>query len=756
MKRIISFFIALIFTGSAGYCQSLTGEVRNFESKKPIPNTTINIADLDLFTVSDSNGRFVFSNYSLPTTIRLKVNAKGYESKVIESQSNVQDLIIYLEETHLQLNEVTISGSKGLLQKYNVIHIETKNLSDLNSLGATTLSEALSSIAGVYQSSTGVGISKPVIRGMQGIRVVTLLNGLRIENQQWGGDHGMGITELGIGSVEVIKGPSSLLYGADALGGVIYFIDEPYAKQNQFEIGFKTQNESNTFGTSNQLWYKLSKKNYRFNIAGSIANHADYKLPNNSFAANTRFAENGLKAAFGTNRKNWTMHIRYNFSKSRVGIPGETADSIITPQSFQLSKQERGELLPRQGYSNHFLSIENKFFFKKNELNILLGQTVSQLSEFEDDFVSPVMNMILSNSIYSLRYKTYLSENWNLVSGIQGMYQSNNNQNGASEKLLPNSKTLDNGAFTIAYFQKGLWNVQTGIRYDIRMLQSREEFKGFSILTENFQNVNFSAGAVRSTDKHTLRLNFSNGFRAPHLSELLANGEHHGALRYEIGNPNLKSEKANQLDLTYERHGHHLELIINPFFNYLQNFISLQPLNDSIIEGLPVFKYDQYKAVYLYGSDFGLHYHPHFAHWLHFENTISYIQSDLVDGGNLALMPQSRINSVLKFSLKCKSKFKLEEFVLQHTYLFAQNRPSSYETVSPSYQLLNASLKFTFNPKNPIQLNVGVKNIFNEMYIDHLSRLKNIGMSQPGRNIYFMLRYNFSHSIKSGFRSKEM
>lgn len=747
MLRNIVNLVVFCIGAFASYGQGFSGVVKDQNSLAPIQNSTVYIIDLEIGTVTDSTGRFVFLN-SLPQKIKLKISALGYESKTLEIFSDSNDLIILLDQKHIELDEVTISDSKGTLQKYNAIHIETQKLKDLNSIAGTTISESLSNIAGVYQSSTGVGISKPVIRGMQGIRVVTMLNGLRIENQQWGGDHGMGVTDLGIGSVEVIKGPSSLLYGADALGGVVYFIDEPYAKQNKFEIGLKSQNESNTMGTNDQLSFKLSTNNYRFTIAGNITNHADYKLPNGVFALNTRFSDKGLKASFGTNRQNWTMHMRYNYTQNKVGIPGETEDTLISPESFQTLTQERNAILPLQSFENHYFSLDNKFFFKRNELNILLGQTINQLSEFEDDLSIAAMNTSLYNSIYTLKLKTNFTEKISMISGFQGMYQMNNNANEVEERLLPNATTWDNGIFAIGYYQLNKWNIQGGIRYDLRKLNSLETFQGFSALSENYQSVNFSAGGVRSSKRHTYRLNVSSGFRAPHLSELLANGEHHGALRYEIGNPDLVSEKATQFDLTYELHGHHLELVFNPFFNYIQNYISLQPLNDSVVDDLPVFKYDQVSGVYLYGADIGIHYHPHFAHWLHLENSLSFIQSDINKGGYLALMPQSRSNTLLKISLKAKRLFQVNEITLQHIYLMDQNRTAIYETPSSSYQLVNASIHFSIDLKNPIYIDLGVKNIFNEKYIDHLSRLKNIGLNQPGRNFYLTLRYTIVQDLK--------
>jgi iron complex outermembrane receptor protein len=227
----------------------------------------------------------------------------------------------------------------------------------------------------------------------------------------------------------------------------------------------------------------------------------------------------------------------------------------------------------------------------------------------------------------------------------------------------------------------------------------------------------------------------------------MANGAHDGALRYEIGDLGLKAEKANQLDLTYEYHQDHLELIVNPFVNYIRNYIMLTP-EDSIIDALPVYKYKQIDQVWLYGTDIAVHFHPHFAHWLHLESNYSFIQAEANNDQAMALMPQNRIGSTVRFDFKMKSFVKLEEVVIQHNYLFEQNRVASYETKSPSYQLVNIATNWSIGKKTPFIFGLGVKNLFNENYIDHLSRLKNIQISQPGRNIYVSLKYTVSKKLK--------
>ena len=733
-KWMTTFCVVIVF-GFNLQAQTMTGQVKDAETLKNIPFAKVYVLDLDAGTIADSSGRFVFT-IPLPESIRLRVSSIGYESAIVKTNSSINDLVVYLYPKHLELDEIVVSGNQSALQKYNVIHVETKKLSELNAIPGTNLMQSLEQIPGVYATSTGSGISKPVVRGMQGMRVVTLLNGLRLENQQWGGDHGMAVTELGVDHVEVIKGPSSLLYGADALGGVVYFVDEPYTPIHSSEYRVKTQFESVSLGNRSSVLYKTSGNKVRFVLGGLFSNHADYALPNSLYARNSRFGENVIRTSIGTNRKSWSMHVRYSFSRMRVGIPGHTHDSIIDPAEFQVSYQDRKRVLPVQYTTNHFLSFENKWFYKRNEVMLLIGQTWSRLTEFEDKITIPGVAMDLYNSIASFRNKYYLKENVSLISGYQGMWQMNVNNVDALDRLLPDATMLDNGVFVLLNYEKRKWNFQGGVRYDQRYIESKEEFKGQSPITKVYDGFNYSAGGVYSDKFNTYRVNVSSGFRAPHLSELLANGYHHGALRYENGDLDLKPEKAHQLDVTYERKGEHLGFLINPFIGLVNDYIYLQPL-DTMMAGLPVFAYRQYSQVLINGIDLSVHWHPHFAHWLHWEGSFSYVDIQDRNGEYTSLIPQTRISNLIKANFpESKRKFYMEKISMQHIYLFEQSRVAVGEQTSASYQLLNASLDAKLKGKVPLELKLGVRNLLNENYIDHLSRLKNISLPHQGRNFF--------------------
>lgn len=739
-KHFYGLFLAILYSTGANGQTTIT--VVDKENNESIPVFTVYYLDYQYGVVSDTTGKVLVSaEIELPVSI--KVQAPGYEL----FYTSIQEARTYrlaLTLKHVEFEEVSVSTHRNVLRTENATHIENRSMEELNEIPSSKIADALTQMPGVYSANTGSGVSKPVIRGFQGMRVMTLLNGVKLENQQWGGDHDLGITDVGVGHVEVIKGPASILYGADALGGVIYFADEDYTQQNQYCIKAGSIFNSNTMGTKNSLSYKFSKKHIRLNIHGNYTNHADYQLPTGGYVENSRYNGYSGKVALGANKGKWATHLRYTMAISNVGIigEGENADSNLI-----IKTQPRNTTVPFQYYENHMISWHNKFFKKNSEWYILLAHSFNRLSELEDSKDEASMELDLNNTTYQLRYKYKFKGELELVTGLQGAYQRDINK-GAEEQLIPDFAQLDNGLYV--FLAKGWenWNLQGGVRYDNRLLKTNI-FNDTTGYNGGFGRPNFSLGAVHSSDKNTIKINIASGFRVPHLSELLADGVHHGALRYEIGNASMKSEKMIQLDITEELHNEHFEMVINPFFNYALDYIYLQPM-DTIIDGYPAYQYNQLDEAYLYGGDLAIHYHPHFAHWLHWEPSYSIVYAQSKDGSALPFIPQARIINNFKFDFNMKSKFKIKNIVLNHAYYFDQYRVSELETPTKGYTKIDLGLNCgIYTANTPIELSVGVRNMLNANYIDHLSSLKREGVSNPGRNIYVRLMFTLNGKMKT-------
>jgi iron complex outermembrane receptor protein len=254
-------------------------------------------------------------------------------------------------------------------------------------------------------------------------------------------------------------------------------------------------------------------------------------------------------------------------------------------------------------------------------------------------------------------------------------------------------------------------------------------------LNKTFYGFNFSAGAVYNKKPYTFRINASSGIRPPHISELLSDGPHHGSLRYEIGDRNLKKEQAYQLDASLRLSFEHIDLVINPFYNHIQNYIFLNN-SDSVINGFQVYEYDQVKMAHLFGGEFGLHYHPHFAHWLHWETSFSYVHS--LDGENrgFPFSPPADITNTLKFEFKFKKIVEKLTFLMKYTYYFQQHNIAEFESASSDIHMLDVGMNMSFKTKNPFEIRLGIQNALNYDYVGHLSTIRDLGIPNAGYNVY--------------------
>lgn len=743
MIRTTTFFIALLtfFQLSA---QVIKGKIIDESSKDGVGFARVTLIDFQSATLTDDKGCFELEG-RFPLVCRIRVTASGYEALTTEINS-AEKIELYLVPIHLEIDEVSVTASGNELKRNSVSYVELKSVKELNDIPKNSLGQLIETIPGVYNSSTGIGIAKPVIRGLQGTRVLTLLNGVRLEGQQWGGDHGMGVSELGIETIEVLKGPASLQYGADALGGVLYLSNEHYANQNTHEITLSSQFESVSMGTTNALLYNGTVKNKKILVGGRFASHADYQIPGKQYVRNARFQDENAKLALGWFKGRWVGNVRYDWSNSTIGIPGHSHDSIPEVADFLGAKQLRKKTLPVQYLENHIAAWENKFVLDKHIVQLLTSFTWNRLTEHEEKHTIPELKMNTLVTPFKLNVTSFLAHNWQLNYGWQGMYVYQKNAAIAMDRLIPDAQQLDNGLYTIATWNKNQLKFQIGGRADMRWLSAKADEKFTSSFEKNYVGFNFSSGINYAfTKQHLLRLNVSSGFRIPHLSELLSNGVHHGSFRYEIGERNLKTEKALQVDASYEFSGEHLSVIVNPFINGIGDFIFIQPTNTKV-ENVPVYEYRQAsRPVVQVGSDLGVHWHPHFAHILHLESTFSYLNLFAKTSDAYSLIPQPRWTNTIIARFEMKSKFKLDNAVINYTYFLPQHKVSNFESTSVDYGVLDLGLQASLSGKFPFQLQVGVKNLTNTRYIDHLSRLKNIGIANPARSFYVKLIINLKY-----------
>lgn len=735
MKLYIFFLFTIGFSLIAYSQNKISGKITNSQNEV-LTGAEVYIEELQKGTSTNENGYYELLN--LPNnTIKITVAYIGYKTQVktIALIEKEKTLDFILEEAVFKMDEVIVSTAFNKLQSQNVMKVEHESIKTMQRKGTSTLIEGLTTIPGVSQISTGTSIGKPVIRGLSGNRVLVYSQGVRIENQQFGDEHGLGLNDSGIESAEVIKGPASLLYGSDALGGVLYFIPEKFAEANTFVANINQKLFSNTLGSSSSLGLKTSTDNWKFLARGSYNTHSDYKTPNKNGVTNTRYNETDFKTGIGYSDSKISSVFRYNYNKLDLGIPEEgIAEQTTTKKTAY----------PKQGVFNHLLSFNNIIFFKKSKLDMNFGYISNERREFEDSNI-PVLRMNLNTFNYDAKYYLPKLGKLETIFGFQGMNQSN--KNSGEEYLIPDAVTNDVGFFGTGNYEWKSNVILAGLRFDNRTISAEAfgavgEEGSFVAIDKSYNSFNASLGYKTNLgDNLIVRINAASGFRAPNLAELTSNGVHEGTNRYEIGNSNLKTEQNIQTDLNMEYNTDHFEFFVNGFYNHVNNYIYTSPTGETL-ENNDVYRYIQNDAK-LYGGEIGVHFHPHPLDWLHLESSFETVTGEKQNGDYLPLIPANNWNNTIRTEFNIKNLLSDGFASLNISSTFKQNNVSGFETATKGYSLVNIGFGGTVKfGKTIFDLTLNGNNLFNENYIAHLSRLKADGIQNIGRNFIAGVKFN--------------
>lgn len=727
MKKLI-FALVVSCTALMQAQNTVSGKITD-ANDKPLSGVSIYIQELQKGTISKVDGTYNLTNLPKGTvSISYALVDYGTQYKTYTGNQKQTTINVQLATSVFEMDEVIVSTAFNKLQSQNVMKVAHETMKNLSRKGTSTLIEGLATIPGVSQVSTGASIGKPVIRGLSGNRVLVYSQGVRIENQQFGDEHGLGLNDAGLESVEVIKGPASLLYGSDALGGVLYFNPEKFANANSYKVNFSQKLFANTLGSNSSLGLKTSTDNWKFLARGTLNTHSDYITADGERVTNTRYQEKDFKTGLGYSDASFSTVLRYNYNDLNLGIPEEG----IAEQS-----KSKSVLFPKQAVSNHLISLNSSIFFNTSKMDLDFGFISNDRSEFEDSDVA-VLKMKLNTFNYNAKYYLPSSNKMQTIVGVQGMSQTNINS--GEEYLIPDAVTKDFGVFGTTNYEWGSNVIQVGLRFDTRNLTTDAqgisgEEGSFEALNKSYTSWNASMGyKTNFSEAFVVRLNLASGFRAPNLAELSSNGVHEGTNRYEVGNANLKTEQNFQTDLNLEYKTDHLEFFVNGFYNHINDFIYINPTGESIDDN-DVFNYIQNNAN-LYGGEIGLHFHPHPLDWLHFETSFETVTGKKQDGDYLPLIPANNWNNTIRTEWNDTKWLKEGFATISLVSTLNQNKISGFETRTPGYSILNLGIGGTLHlGKTKIDINLNGNNITDKKYTAHLSRLKGDGISNMGRNL---------------------
>ena len=601
-----------------------------------------------------------------------------------------------------ELDEIILSLPFSQSLGKSVIKVDKINMDDISPIIKQYISKSISKLPGVSVITSGPGIAKPSIRGLSFNRVVVYNQGVRLENQQWGEEHGIGITSSGIESVEVIKGPLYVLYGSDAMGGVIYAEPEKFKSMDGLDIDYTGIYNSNYNGLTNNLGINGKSGNFSFNLRAEMIDNDNFSSPDGE-VENTWFEQNEIKAGIQYSGEKLNSELRLSIVESTLGLPHMDEDH---DEHGDEDHDEHGdEDDDEHGDEDHDEHMDEDHEEGEAELDMeLLTNTLD-------------ISLILPQS-----------ENFNLILGTSLLSQTN--KNFGHEILIPDAEVNDFGLYALGEISFGnSSDAIIGLRYDKRSISS-------GIYSSDYSNFNGALGFKKEFTTSTLRFNLSSGYRSPNLVELYSDGAHHSTFMYKKGNPNLLAENSFQTDLSIQVNSEDSVLSFDLFLNDIRDYIYLQPTN-TLIDGLQLHNFLQQDAT-LYGGEIHLNKNTSFD-WLSYYTSIEYVFGETQDGMALPYISPLTFNQVFNISFSSNYSFEID-FVAKAQ----QNRTAMYEESTDGYSLLNLSGTWmTSFLGNDLNIFWSIDNVFDKEYFDHLSRLKTAGIHEMGRNISVGLKYNF-------------
>lgn len=775
MKALLFALLLLIsYTGFSQQCNiTLQGHIEDPDTREMLSAATVLILELNKQVTTDARGNFEFKDLC-PGNYSLQISHTGCKT-IIEKISLTKSRHIDVDMPHEKntLTEVTISSNKGNKNTGTKKELSGK---ELEKTKGQSLAEALSRLNGVTLLQAGSTVSKPVIHGLHGSRILTINNDVRQEGQQWGNEHAPEIDPFIAGKLEVIKGVDELKYGSDAIGGVI--LVEPRPLLNH--AGYRAEINTGYF-TNNRQWIasamyeaqpeKLHEFSFRIQGTykrGANARTAHYRLNN------TGSEEKNFSLAAGWKKHSFATELFYSFFDTRLGIfegahignrtyfdsaiANNRPDPVFTGENtYQIGR-------PYQKVQHHLLKSKTSYKSGKNKFALQLSLQKNYREEFDivrnSNNYKPQHNLAITTLSQELSWEHKQNAQLTHLIAANTMQQDNRY---AGRYFIPAYRAYYFGGYYIGKYSKNKWELQAGARYDNkniytnRILQSGEVFDEYGF---NFSTFATSANAsFKIMQGLKTNINIGLSSRAPQANELLSNGIHHGTSTFEVGNIHLKTEKAVNINwgAAWNIASGKLSAELNLYRNQIDNFIYQQPIaNEPVqtISGIYLLNIYQQNNVRLQGIDFSATWWP--FEKLDWQLNYSMLRAKNIDSSDwLIRMPADRIGNMLSYHFKDEKKWNGSYITFEYNYVFKQTRTPDetfvkhdYKAAPNAYGLFNVDAGTTIQIQNvPVSISLGIRNLLNKAYRDYLNSMRYFA-DETGRN--FQLR------IKIPFQSKQI
>jgi iron complex outermembrane receptor protein len=733
----------------------------------PLYGATVTLHKHNHLHIADEEGNVYID--SLPAgKALLHITYVGYHHHDLllnMPQNGVLAVLLCPEFFHLHESVISAEGN---VFAFSALKRNIMNADEIQRKQGQNVSDLLKSMNGVTAMTSAGGIAKPVVRGLSGMRLVTLQGNSRMEGQQWGNDHGPELDPFQANGIVLIKGAAAVEYGPEAIGGVIQITPKPYLTNAGIKGSVQVQGQSNSKQAASSLLLEGRRGNEKFvawraQASGRIA--GDANAPNYNIS-NSGFRENAQSLSFLLGGKNWAWEnslTRYAsllgiFAGAHVGNIEDLNTAIAAPQpliirpfTYQIGK-------PYQDVQHLLYSSELKWQLNaKSKLRFLFTQQVNRRKEYDAEMVYnqalrglPAMDMEIQSFSTEQYFEQKLAHHWSYKLGATQTLQRNTVA--GLNFIIPAFNSLSAGAFGLLKKEWLHSTILLGIRYDVRQL----DVPMYKRLNKNYAynryfhganagityNYDFGKNWVASASVQT-------GWRPPAVNELYSYGLHYGLASFEIGDSLLQPERSVQLEINMSKQLNNWHFSGSFFRQKFSGFIYRNPLSDPILTirgAFPAFIFTQADAL-LTGTEFSLSYAPKSA-W-QWQSRFSYLLANNI-GLNQPLfgMPANRMDHTLGYVFAHFAKLMGTYVELQSVWVARQNRFEAnldYADPPPAYVLLHANMGTSFKPfkkGEPWKLHFSAQNILNQSYRDYQSRFRYF-TDDPGFNFIFRLQIPF-------------
>lgn len=782
--------------GQSNY--ALTGVVVD-ENNEALPGATVFLYPVRKGTTTDVQGSFTLDGLKRGL-YKIEISFIGY--KPIADTIRISGNDFYrarLSLNTLTLQEVVIHDHHAEeRKKEEPLNIEVVNDRYLKQNLGGSLVKSLERLPGLTSIDIGSGQSKPVIRGLGFNRVVVVENDIKHEGQQWGADHGLEIDQYAIDRVEVIKGPASILYGSDAIGGVIDLKTRRIPAENKIggsiDLSYKSNNH---FGGGSVSLY--GRKNWFFaDFRFTLLDYGDYRVPADSIdiysyraaldrhhMRNTAGKEQNLNFSFGFILPKFQSRFfvsdvngKSGFFANAHGLEPRNVDTDLHDQSnrdvqFPYHNVNHFKLINKSQYTFEKMRIEADLGFQRNFLQEWSGyvdhgymppvfpDTLGYSAELEREFEKYIYSGNLK-----LRYE--FNDKTEFVAGLSSDFQDN--RIGGRAFIIPAFRQFTAGAFVLGRYQFSEKSIlQAAVRFDYGHIHTEEYYDSYpspvisgsdttyeylqraAEIRRDFSNVSWSVGYNYNPGKWSYKANLGKSFRMPIAKELAANGVNYHTFSYEVGDAGLSPEVSYQFDAGAEYGSEKFALGITPFVNYFRNYIYLNPTPeyDRLYgNGNQVFDYTQAR-VFRYG--FEVHSHYQVLKPLQLGLIIEYVYSEQFSGEKAGFtLPFSPPASALVNAKYQRPKLGFVEnayFSVDYRLTATQRNIVPPEEITKGYQVVNIGFGGDIRMKDQyLRISLQVQNLLNNKYYNHTSYYRLLNVPEAGTNFIINVSVPFGGS----------